>query len=164
MGWLTLVWVTLWEAVSWANVIGGVVVASAILQVLPQSAPATRVGFRPFATLKLLGYFSWKLVVASAYLAWEVVTPRNRINAAVISVNLRTRIPGVATAVASMVSLTPGTLTLGVNDDTMTLYIHVLHLHSMEETRASVLHLERLTLDAFPPRASAVASQPEERT
>jgi multisubunit Na+/H+ antiporter MnhE subunit len=145
-------------------VIGGVLVASAVLYVLPPSRPVTQVGFRPFAALKLFLYFSWKLIEASAYLAWEVVTPRNRINAAVISVTLRTRIPGVATAVASMVSLTPGTVTLEVDEDTMTLYMHVLHLHSIEETRESVRHLERLTLDAFPPRPSPIETRhPEER-
>lgn len=150
--WLTLVWVTLWEELSSANVIGGLVVAGVIVVVIPPMSGGSTVGFRPLRAIKLLVYFLWELLEASALMAWEVVTPRNRVNAAVVSIELTSRVIGVVTAVANMVSLTPGTLTLEVDEETMTLFIHVLHLESVQETRDSVLQLERLTLDAFPPR------------
>jgi multicomponent Na+:H+ antiporter subunit E len=150
--WLTAVWLALWESLSWANVLGGLVVALAVVALLPPNHPGAGVGFRPLAALTLFFYFDWKLIQASAIVAWEVITPRTRINPAVVSVHLRSRLPGIATAVASMVSLTPGTLTLEVDEETMTLYIHVLHFRSIEATRESVEMLERLTVAAFPPR------------
>lgn len=100
-------------------------------------------------------YFTWKLAEASVLMAWEVVTPRNRVNPAVVSVPLRTRSIGVATAVANMVSLTPGTLTLEVDEATMTLVMHVLHLETIEKSRQEVLHLEELTMAALPLRSMA---------
>jgi multicomponent Na+:H+ antiporter subunit E len=152
LAWLTVVWVTLWESVSWANLLSGVLVAAAILYMLPSKESSTVVGFRPLAALWLSLYFSWELIKASALLAWEVVTPRMRVQAAVITVELTCGIVGIMTAVANMVSLTPGTVTLDVDEDTRTLFIHVLHLPSLDLARESVLRLEGLTLAAFPPR------------
>ena len=151
--WLTLVWVTLWEASTWANVLGGLLVASAVVYLVPPRDSTTTVGFRPVAALWLLVYFSWELIKASALLAWEVITPRMRVSAAVISVQLRSGLPGSMTTVANLVSLTPGTVTLEVDARARTLFIHVLHLSTVEKARHSVLKLEELVLKAYPPRA-----------
>lgn len=151
--WLAAVWVMLWEAVTWANVAGGVLVAVLVVWIVPSHRQETAVGFRPFAAVRLVVYFLWKLLEASAKLTWEIFTPRNRINAAVISVPLTSRVAGIVTVVANMVSLTPGSVTIDIDPETMTLFIHVLHLRSVEEDRASVLYLEALTLAAFPPAA-----------
>ena len=150
MLWLVAVWVTLWESLSWANVLGGLVAASVVVTLLPPSLAKRHQSFRPIPALKLTLVFLWELVKASAFMAWEVVTPRNRIGAAVVSVRLSTDVAGVITAVANMVSLTPGTLTLDVDEQNQTIFIHVLHLKSVQATRDAVLNLERLTMAAFP--------------
>lgn len=152
VAWLTIVWVALWEDVSWANLIGGVAAGVVVTLLVPIRPREATFGFRPLAFVRLVAYFTWALIEASAILAWEVITPRNRINAAVLAVPLHSRSRGIVTMVANMVSLTPGTLTLEVEETTMTLIIHVLHLESVAESRRSVLHLEKLALSAFPLR------------
>lgn len=150
---LTVVWVTLWEDVSWANVIGGVIVAVAVIWVVPFRDTRTGLGLRPIHAIRLMLYFFWELIKASLFLSWEVITPPTWVNPGIVSVPLTSREPGIVVSVANMVSLTPGTLTLEVEEATPTLFIHVLHLKSREDTRESVRKLERLTLAAFPPRA-----------
>lgn len=149
--WLTAVWVMLWESLSWANVLGGLMVATLVMASVPSHKVETPVGFRPVAAIRLLGYFLWKLVEASARLTWEIFTPRNKINAAVVCVPLRSRVPGIVTVVANMVSLTPGSVTIEVDTDEMILFIHVLHLTTLDQEREAVRYLESLTLAAFPP-------------
>jgi len=149
--WLIAVWVMLWESLSWANVLGGLVIAAVVMVSVPSHKVETPVGFRPVAAVRLLGYFLWKLTEASARLTWEIFTPRNRINAAVVCVPLTSRVPAIVTSVANMVSLTPGSVTIEVDIDEMFLYIHVLHLTTLEQERESVRYLESLTLAAFPP-------------
>lgn len=156
--WLTGVWVTLWETLTWANVIGGVVVAVAVVRLLPTKETGFQVGLNPFAALRLLFYFLWELVKASALVAWEIITPVNLIDAAVVSVRLRSRAPGIITSVASMVSLIPGTVTLEVDEEKSTLFIHVFHLETIEQTRESVRRLEELTIAAFPVRSGEGAT------
>jgi multicomponent Na+:H+ antiporter subunit E len=149
--WATLVWVALWESLTWANIVGGLLAGIVVVTLVPPRPDTLAVGSRPVAGLKLLFYFLWKLVEASVAVAWEIATPGDRTNPAVIAVSLHTSSEGIITSVANMVSLTPGTLTLDVDPDTRTLYIHVLHFISEETTRADVHTLERLALAAFPP-------------
>lgn len=158
VGWLTLVWMALWEEITWANLIGGVLAGGFVILLIPLRPLQFAHEFRPLAFLKLALYFAWKLTQASAVLAWEVLTPRNRINAAVIAIPLKTRSPRIATFVANMNSLIPGTLTLEVVEETMTLISHVLHLESVEEGRREILYLEQLTMAAFPERATEGAA------
>lgn len=160
--WLTVVWVTLWEVVSWANVLGGIVVGAVVLYLLPPRESRGGAAFQPIAAVRLVGYFLWELIAASGLMAWEVVTPRNRIRAAVVAVQLTSAVPGVLVAVASMVSLTPGTVTLNIDEGKRTLYIHVLHLKSLETTRMSVQRLERLTLATLPGPPHDVAANSTE--
>lgn len=158
--WLTAVWVTLWESLTWANVTGGAVVAMAVVYLLPAKETGFRLGLNPLAALRLLFYFLRELMKASALVAWEIITPVNLIDAAVVSVRLRSRAPGIITSVASMVSLIPGTVTLEVDEENSILFIHVFHLETIEQTRESVRRLEDLTIAAFPVRngEGAVAS------
>lgn len=155
LAWLALVWVTLWEAVTWANVAGGLVVAVAVLSLLPPREVRASVGFRPLAAAKLFVYFLWDLVVASWQVVWEIITPEDHTRPAVVAVQTRSTVAGHITAVANMISLTPGTLSLEIDHDTRTIYIHVLHLDSFEKTQDAVSNLETLTLAAFPPKVGS---------
>lgn len=159
--WLTAVWVTLWESLTWANLLGGLVVAIVVVHLLPAKETDFRIGLNPLAALRLLFYFLWELIKASAQVAWEIITPVNLIDAAVVSVRLRSRAPGIITSVASMVSLTPGTVTLEVDEENSTLYIHVFHLETIEQTRESVRRLEELTIAAFPIRVTGEVAPSE---
>lgn len=163
VAWLTMVWVALWESLTWANIAGGLLAGIVTVVLVPPRPDTLTVGSRPIAGLKLLFVFLWKLAQASIAVAWEVVTPGDTTNPAVITVSLHTRSDGIITSVANMVSLTPGTLTLDVDPDTRTLYIHVLHFISEETTRADVHTLERLAMAAFPAAKSAGSSDRNRR-
>lgn len=156
VAWLTFIWVALWEDVTWANVLGGLVIALLITREIPVTPAHVTHGFRPKAFIVLVFYFIRELIEASLIIAWEVVTPGDRINPAVVSVRLRTRSPFVATTVANLNSLTPGTLTLELDEETMTLFIHVLHLESVQASRRAIHHLEALVMAAFPFRGELV--------
>jgi multicomponent Na+:H+ antiporter subunit E len=149
LGLLVFFWLALWEDLSFANVVGGVLAATVAMALAPV-APRTRgLVFRPLPALHLTVYFAWQLIVASIVLAWEVVTPRNRINEAVVAVPLHCDHPFIVTLVANSVSLVPGTLTLEARLDPPTLYVHVLHLKSVEEVRVDLRRFEALAVRAL---------------
>ncbi|MDX1448213.1 MAG: Na+/H+ antiporter subunit E [Acidimicrobiia bacterium] len=149
--WLVAVWVMLWESLSWANLLGGVAVAIVVMRLVPSHRVDSPVGFRPVAFLRLISHFVGQLVVASAKLSWEIFTPRNTINPAVVTVQLTTDVGGILAMVANMVSLIPGTVTLDADLERRTLTMHVLHLTTLDAARDSVATLEQLALAAFPP-------------
>lgn len=148
--WLVFVWVALWGDFTPGNAVGGVLVATALLVMFPDAGPSGRFAVRPFAALHFLGHFIYKLVEANAVVAWEVITPNNEgVNEGIVAVPVTGASDAVVTILANAISLTPGTLTLEVRDDPPMLFIHVLHLRSIEQTRADVKRLETLARRAF---------------
>lgn len=148
-GWLVVAWVALWGDVTTANLASGVVVALAVLTAFPLR-PRTGPGrFRPLHVLRLLAYFLAKLVEANAVVAWEVVTPRNKINEGIVAVPVTGASDVLVSVVANAISLTPGTLTIEIRTDPHVLFVHVLHLHDIDAVRRDVTRLERYVLRAF---------------
>lgn len=156
VAWLTAVWCALWGEVSAANIAGGLLVATGVVATFPTAGPrGGGLVVRPLAALHFLGHFAWKLVEANAVVAWEVVTPNNdSVREAVVTVELAGASDAVVTLLANAISLTPGTLTLEVRRDPTMLLVHVLHLRSIERTRADVRRLEVLALRAFGDRVA----------
>ena len=170
IGWLTALWMALWREASTANLLSGVAVAVGVAAVVGQRGfdePQHRL--RPVAVARLLGYFGWKLLEANVVLAREVLTRRDTTRPGIIAVPLHPGSDLVTTIVANAVSLTPGTLTLDVRPDPLTLFIHVLHLHDEARVRGDVRRLEALVRDAHgyetPPDAPTqrTASGPDHR-
>ena len=135
--WLTVLWVLLWGDISWANVLSGIAVAFAVVSIarLPRAARATDDGvarIHPLRTLWFGVYVLYKLIESNMVLAWEIVTPRNKINSGVVAVPLRTESEMAMMVVANIITLTPGTLTIEVYGSPPVVFVNVLHLHDIE--------------------------------
>ena len=84
--WLVVAWVAMWGRLSVANVASGVLVALGLLALLPPGGSQPHYVFRPVAIVRFVAYFLRQLVVATAALTREIVTPRDRIRTGVIAV------------------------------------------------------------------------------
>lgn len=157
--WLVLVWLALWERVSVANVLSGALAAAAVLVLFRPARVVGTGGFRPVAAVRFAFYFLWKLIEASGVVAWEVLTPRNRINEGIVAVPVKGATDGLLTLVSNAISLTPGTLTLEVSRNPPVLYVHVLHLRSVERVRREIQHLDRLAIEAFGTEEAVAAAR-----
>ncbi len=150
LAYLVIVWVTLWGDLSIANLLSGIAVAVGLVVAFPTAGPGPVGAIRPLKALRFAIYFFYKLFEANVVVAWEVITPSNdSINEGIVEVPVTGASDAVLTLVANATSLTPGTITLEVRREPATLYVHVLHLRSIDETRRQVLNLERLALEAF---------------
>lgn len=159
--WLVVLWVLLWNDLSVGNVIAGGLVAVVVLASaqLPKvncvgSADGQRARVAPLSLLYFLGYVVVKLVQSNLVLAWEIITPRNRINTGIVAVPLRTESELAMLVVANVVTLTPGTVTIEVSGSPAVIYVNVLHLHDIEDVRRDLLRLEELSVRAFGSRAA----------
>jgi multicomponent Na+:H+ antiporter subunit E len=142
-------WVVLWRDLSWANVLSGLAVSIGVLVLFPFARAPERLRFHPLPALRFLLHFAWSVVRANLVVAWEVVTPRNRVNEGVVAVRLESETPVVITLVSPALGLAPGTMVVDIERDPTVLHVHVLHLRSVEAIRAEVLTLERLALAAL---------------
>ncbi|MEZ7962001.1 MAG: Na+/H+ antiporter subunit E [Ilumatobacter sp.] len=164
--WLTSLWVALWADLTVGNVLGGLIVALAVVGVARPTGVTglERTNFRPISALVYAAYFLWQLLKANFVVAWEIITPRLKLNRAIIAVPMHTTSAGVVTLIANSVTLTPGTLTIYVAEEfssdgdivERTLFVHVLHFIDVESVRRDVLQLERRAIKAFGQRRELV--------
>ncbi|SDD82990.1 Na+/H+ antiporter subunit E [Glycomyces harbinensis] len=148
---LVLVWNLLWGEFTWMNTISGAVIAVAILLVFP--LPPVKFGgrLRPLHVIGFFARFFYDLVVASfqvAFLAFRPGEPKS----AIVAVELRVKSDLNMTLVAEAVSLVPGSLIAEADQQTGTLYIHMLGVRDaehLERLRAEVLHVEARLIRAI---------------
>ena len=158
--WLVTLWLLLWNDLSVGNVVAGCLVASLVLIAarLPRAACAggdeDRARIAPISLLYFLGYVLAKLVQSNLVLAWEIVTPRNRINTGIIAVPMRTDSELALLVVANVITLTPGTVTIEAVGSPPVVYVNVLHLHDIEEVRQELMRIEELSVRAFGSRTA----------
>ena len=75
--WLTSVWVLLWGTISWANVLGGIGVALAIMILLPLPRVPVEGRLHPFVLLQIVARLMVDFCVSSAQVAWAAIRPAN---------------------------------------------------------------------------------------
>jgi multicomponent Na+:H+ antiporter subunit E len=124
--WLGVVWLALWGEISVANLLSGLVVAMVLVVVFPIGAPVRQGRFRPLAAMKLTVVFGWALVVSTLEVALLVLRPGSVAIQGIVAVPLHSRSPVVSYAVANVTSLTPGTVTVDIDEPSATLFVHAL--------------------------------------
>lgn len=83
--------------------------------------------FRRFrASLGLLLFFFYELIVSAARVVWDVVTPTHLSQPDIVYVPLEVNSDLEITLLANMVSLTPGSLCLDVTPDKKHLIVHAM--------------------------------------
>jgi multicomponent Na+:H+ antiporter subunit E len=159
---LVAIWVLLWGNLSWANVLGGLVVAAVVLTVFPLP-PVTFAGtVRPLAMLRYLVRFLYDLVVASFQIALLAFQFNRTPHSAVIAVPMRVNTDLNLTLAAESVSLVPGSLIVEADRAAGILYIHVLGVgnrREAEEFRRGVYEVEARIVAAIGTAAELQAVQ-----
>jgi multicomponent Na+:H+ antiporter subunit E len=147
--WLVALWLALWGTVTPANVASGLLVA-ALVQGLPDPYhPVGRMAFRPWPALCFVAWMTVKIVQSSLVVAREVVTRRDRINTGIVEVPLQGASDQLVTIVASACGLIPGSITVEVERDPPTLFIHALHVRSVDQVREEIHAVEARAIRAF---------------
>jgi multicomponent K+:H+ antiporter subunit E len=92
----------------------------------------------PGAALGLLGVFLYDMVVANIDVARRVLGPEARIHPGYIRVPLELHDHRAIAILASIVTMTPGTLSAALESDGRVLLVHCFHLTDPEATVASI--------------------------
>lgn len=99
-------------------------------------------------TIRLVLYFLYDLVTANLRLARDVVRGTHDLEPAIIAIPMDAESDGEITLLASLIALTPGTLTLDVSRDRKTIFIHSMYAGDVEEVRRQIKEgLEKKILD-----------------
>lgn len=152
---LVALWIALWGEVSIANVLSGLVVVGSVTWMFAErGGPTYRV--RPINALKLAMFVAYNLVTSSARVVLAVVLPTpERTETSVQRVRLEGGSVFVGAVVANAITLTPGTMTIELDADSLELSVHVLGAVDPDQFRSDVLALERRVANAVTEKRTA---------
>jgi multisubunit Na+/H+ antiporter MnhE subunit len=145
---LVVIWVLAWGEVTLTTVLVGAVLAALLLVAFPPTSGPGPIGsgLRPWAAVRLILYMTGQLVVSNVLVAREILGRGSRISTGVIEYELHSSSEWVATLVANLIALTPGTMTVEATRDPPVLHVHFLLLRDVGAARRSLARLERLVL------------------
>ena len=90
------------------------------------------------AIVGFLVFFVRELVWSSLLVAWDVVTPQDKREPALVSVPLELRSDLGIALLANLITLTPGTLALGLTDDRSEMLVHAMFAPDDERLRREI--------------------------
>ncbi len=100
--------------------------------------------------LRLAALFVYELVASSLRVVWDVITPAHRSRPGIVAVPLDAKRDDEILAVANLISLTPGSLSLDLSEDRGTLYVHAMFVDDPDALRRELKSgIERRVLEAM---------------
>lgn len=137
---LVLVWMAVSGSASGLTVLTGLIVAILTLLLLRH-----RIGIGPWLgrvgrILVLAGFFLRALAWSALRVGLLTITPGvgRRLRPAIVAIPLTIRSDAQVTLLASLVTLTPGTLSVDVGEGNLVLYVHVLQLENRDALIAEI--------------------------
>ncbi|UCZ54451.1 Na+/H+ antiporter subunit E [Bacillus shivajii] len=88
---------------------------------------------RVYAFIKLIVLFVYKLILSNIDVIKIVLSPKMDIQPGIIAVPTELETEWEITLLATLISLTPGTLSMNFSEDGKTIFIHFIHVTDKEE-------------------------------
>jgi multicomponent Na+:H+ antiporter subunit E len=169
---LTVLWAALQGSFSVGNLLLGVVLSTAVVlfsrPLFDAADPAEQAGLstqiRPVRRLGrcivLLIVFLRELIESSLRVAIAILKPTLQVRSGIIAYPLDVKTDREITALANLITLTPGTLSLDVSDDRQHIFVHAMSVEteSGDEVIADIKRsLEKHVHRALGPRPGASA-------
>jgi multicomponent Na+:H+ antiporter subunit E len=91
--------------------------------------------FKARKAVALVMFFIWEVIVSNVRLAIDVATPPLSVTPAIVAVPLDARTDLELVLLTSMITLTPGNLSLDLSEDRTVLYVHCMYADDVERMR-----------------------------
>lgn len=131
---LTIIWVFLTGSFEVVNFVFGFIVTFLILWIISSKDTQTEKYFKLIPKLiSFIFFFLWEVIKANIQVAYEVITPQNKMKPGIVALPLEAKTDTEITLLANLITLTPGTLSLDVSEDKKVLYIHAMYVQDKQE-------------------------------
>jgi multicomponent Na+:H+ antiporter subunit E len=149
---LVLLWAAITANFSTANLVLGAAIALAALGFLRRSVSRPLQFNKLHAAVKLTLSFVAELMISAFRVAKIVLTPNlgSVLRPAIVAFPLSVKSDAEIAALANLITLTPGTLSIDVSPDRAVLYVHVLSFTTREQFVAELAKgFERQVQEVF---------------
>ena len=129
---LFLTWLLLYNSVAPVVVIGGIALALLLPLWTHRFWPEYPRRIRVVPLVRLIGVIIFDIVIANLRMVVLILGPRSRLRPQFVTVPVTARDPYTITLFASVISLTPGTVSANLSGDRRTLLVHELDVADAE--------------------------------
>ncbi|MDR7417864.1 MAG: Na+/H+ antiporter subunit E [Armatimonadota bacterium] len=135
---LALAWAALTGHFSLLNLALGFGLGYALLYVATRAGAGTGYFAQVWQVVGFVAFFLWELLLANLRVAYHILAPLERMRPGIVAIPLDLRTDAEITALANLITLTPGTLSLDVSTDRRVLYVHALRIEDAESFRRDI--------------------------
>lgn len=130
---LALAWMFLSGDLNFINFIEGFLIGFIILWVSKNSSESQDYFNKIPRIIGFIFYFFYELFVANLRVAYDIITPKHRMEPSIIAIPLTVDKDFEITILANLITLTPGTLSLDVSSNKKVLYVHSMYVSDPKE-------------------------------
>jgi multicomponent Na+:H+ antiporter subunit E len=135
---LTMIWIALTGSFTYINLLFGFIISFFILWIISRNNPDNRYFTIAFNVFSFFFYFLYEMLKANLQVAYEVMTSNLHMKPGIVRLEMEARTDLEITFLASLISLTPGTLVIDVSDDRKVMYVHGMYLQDREKFIESI--------------------------
>ncbi|HVL87723.1 MAG TPA: Na+/H+ antiporter subunit E [Candidatus Thermoplasmatota archaeon] len=135
---LTMAWVLLTGNFSLPNLLLGLLIGYLIISFAQVTVGPVNYARKVLHAIAFAVLYLKEVLLANVQIAIDILTPRMRARPCIVAIPLGDRSDAEITLLASLLTMTPGTLSLDVSDDKKTLFIHAMYVRDVEELRRHV--------------------------
>jgi multicomponent Na+:H+ antiporter subunit E len=135
---LALAWTAITGELTPGNFALGVLLAYVLLWATRHVLGCSRYVLRVWEAVALAAFVVWEITLSGIRVAYDVVTPSNHMKPGIVAVPLDTNTDMEVFFLASLVTLTPGSLSLDVSADKQTLFVYEMYVSDPDEVRRKI--------------------------
>jgi multicomponent Na+:H+ antiporter subunit E len=151
-----LVWLALTDIKSYQEIIAGIVIALLVSllagQFLVTTEKSRNIPRRFFFLIIYLFRFLWEMIKANFHVAYLVIHPLLPIKPGIVKIKTGLNKDSAITVLCNSITLTPGTMTVDLNEETKEVYIHWIDVKETEEEKATKKiseNFEKILMEIF---------------
>lgn len=88
---------------------------------------------RIYRLIVFVFFYMIELVLSSIYVAYDIITPTDHMKPGIVEVPIDLKSDTAIIALANLISMTPGSLTMDMSPDKKKIYVHAMYLHDKQE-------------------------------
>jgi len=135
---LGMVWMFLTGDLEYSNFIEGFIIGFLIIWITKYASQSNDYVSKIPKIISFAIYFIYELILANLKITIDVLTPKHRMEPAIIAVPLDAETNFEITILANLITLTPGSLSLDVSEDRKVLYVHSMYVSDAEKFRDQI--------------------------
>jgi multicomponent Na+:H+ antiporter subunit E len=135
---LALIWAAATADISLASLIIGYIIGFGVLWFMRPIFGPTNYFRKVWKFILFMGFFAKEMFMSNMRVAYDVITPAIYMRPGVVAVPLDAKTDVEIAMVANIITLTPGTMSLGVSHDHKVLYVHSMFVGDPDELRREI--------------------------